>query len=298
MQREALVSLLTDALKADGRPEPQVDCRCCLGTLRWIVLGARVLTDVGLHPGMWVAPERFSCVHTVLVPPLLCSSRVYASVLDTVWSHGSVTVADTLHDDTIAGLAARLLRDAPDRFALLGTSMGGYVALEAVRQAPERVVGLALVSTSAPAASDEQLAARARQSLLVEQGHFDQLVDAAFRGVVAERHESDAELLDAWRGMAATVGPAHFLRQQAATMTRSDSRGVLAGIACPTFVVHGAEDRLIPVAAGEEIAAAVPGATLRLIEEAGHFLFLEQSDKAAAGVEEFRCAVQPSARAG
>ena len=81
-------------------------------------------------------------------------------------------------------------------------------------------------------------------------------------------------------------------------MTRSDSRGVLAGIACPTFVVHGAEDRLIPVAAGEEIAAAVPGATLRLIEEAGHFLFLEQSDKAAAVVEEFLSAVQPSSRAG
>jgi pimeloyl-ACP methyl ester carboxylesterase len=212
---------------------------------------------------------------------------VYASVLDTVWSHGSVTVADTLHDDTIAGMAERILRNAPGRFALLGTSMGGYVALEVVRQAPGRVAGLALVSTSAREDSDEQLAARRRQSQLVEQGHFDELVDAAFPSVVAERNESDPALLQVWRSMAATVGPDHFLRQQAATMARSDSSEILAGIGCPTFVVHGVEDRLIPPAEGEEIAAAVPGATLRLIAEAGHFLLLERPAEAAAVVDEF-----------
>ena len=229
---------------------------------------------------------------TILVPPLLCSSRVYESVLDTVWSHGSVTVADTLHDDTIAGMAARLLRNAPDRFALLGTSMGGYVALEVMRQAPERVTGLALVSTSAEADSDEQFAARTRQSQLVEQGHFDDLVDAAFPGVVAERNESDPDLLRAWRSMAATVGPRGFLRQQSAVMARVDSRDLLAGIACPTFVIHGAEDRLIPLQAGQRIVAAVPGATFCLVENVGHFLFLERPEEAAAVVDEFLCALR------
>ncbi|MFI5060097.1 MAG: alpha/beta fold hydrolase [Actinomycetales bacterium] len=226
-------------------------------------------------------------METILVPPLLCSSRVYESVLDTVWSHGSVTIADTLHDDTIAGMAARLLQDAPDRFALLGTSMGGYVALEVMRQAPERVTGLALVSTSAEADSGEQFAARTRQSQLVEDGHFDALVYAAFPGVVAERNESDPDLLRAWRSMAATVGPHGFLRQQSAVMARADSRDLLAGIACPTFVIHGAEDRLIPVEVGRKIAAAVPNATLRLVEEAGHFLFFERPDETAAIVDEF-----------
>ncbi|WP_285116883.1 alpha/beta hydrolase [Leifsonia sp. fls2-241-R2A-40a] len=231
-------------------------------------------------------------METILVPPLLCSSRVYESVLDTVWSHGSVTIADTLHDNTIAGMAARLLRNAPDRFALLGTSMGGYVALEVMRQAPERVTGLALVSTSAEADSDEQLAARTRQSQLVEQGHVDELVDAAFPGVVAERNESDPDLLTAWRGMTATVGPRGFLQQQSAVMGRTDSRALLAGIACLTFVIHGAEDRLIPVQAGQRIAAAVPGATLRLVAKAGHFVFLERPDEAAAVVDEFVRALQ------
>jgi pimeloyl-ACP methyl ester carboxylesterase len=229
---------------------------------------------------------------TILVPPLLCSSRVYEPILDTVWSHGSVTIADTLHDNTIAGMAARLLRNAPDRFALLGTSMGGYVALEVMRQAPERVTGLALVSTSAEADSDEQLAARTRQSQFVEQGHFDELVDAAFPGVVAEQNESDPDLLRAWRSMATTVGPRRFLRQQSAVMARADSRDLLARIACPTFVVHGAEDRLIPVEAGQRIAAAIPSATFCLVAKAGHFLFFERPDEAAAVVDEFLCALQ------
>lgn len=226
-------------------------------------------------------------METVLVPPLLCSARVYESVLDTVWAHGSVTVADTLRDDLIAAMAARILSNAPARFALLGTSMGGYIALEMMRQAPERVAGLALVSTSARADSAEQLAARRRQSQMVEEGHFDALVDAAFPAVVAERNESDLDLLRAWRRMATAVGPEGFLRQQAATMARSDSRDLLAGISCPTVVIHGAEDRLIPVAAAEEIEAAVPGATLRLVAQAGHFLLLEQPRTAAALVDEF-----------
>lgn len=226
-------------------------------------------------------------METVLIPPLLCSAQVYAPILDTVWSHGSVAIADTLHDDTLGAMADRLLRGMPDRFVLLGTSMGGYLALEVVRRAPERVAALALVSTSARADSEEQLASRRRQSQLVEQGGFDTLVDAAFPGVVAERNASDPGLRQVWRDMAATVGAEAFLRQQAAVMARADSHDVLAGIACPAAVIHGTEDRLIPLSAGEEIAAAVPTATLHRVERAGHFLLRERPDEAAAVIDAF-----------
>lgn len=241
----------------------------------------------GRSPRAGSSGETLSGVEIVLVPPLLCSPSVYAPILDTAWGYGSVTLADTLHLDSIAGMAARILQEASGRFALLGTSMGGYVALEVMRQAPGRVAGVALVSTSARADTDEQLAARRRQSQLVEEGHFDELVAAAFPGVVAPRNEADPALLQAWRSAAAAVGPDAFLRQQAAVMARSDSRDLLAGIQCPTFVVHGTEDRLIPPAAGEEMAAAIPTATLRLVDHAGHFLLLEQPDEAAAVVDDF-----------
>ena len=93
--------------------------------------------------------------------------------------------------------------------------------------------------------------------------------------------------------MATVVGPQGFLRQQAAATTRADSRDLLAGIACPTFVVHGAEDRLIPVAAGEELAASIPAATLRLVDQAGHCIFLERPDTAVDIVDEFLSTIPP-----
>ncbi len=223
-------------------------------------------------------------MQTILVPPLLCSPLVYQPILDVAWAHGAVTVADTCHDDTVAGMAARLLSEAPEEFVLLGTSMGGYVALEVVRQAPQRVRALVLVSTSARSDTPEQLASRERQSRLVEAGEFDRLVDLAFPGVVAEQHETDPALLAVWREMARTVGAEVFLRQQRAVMGRADSSGLLATVGCPTTVVHGADDRLIPVEMGAEIAGAIPGAELTVIEDAGHFVFFEQAEVMASVV--------------
>ena len=233
-------------------------------------------------------------MQTILVPPLLCSSLVYGPVIDAAWTHGSVTVADTRHDDTVAGMAARLLRDAPEEFALLGTSMGGYVALEVVRQAPRRVRALALVSTSARRDTPEQRASREHQSRLVEAGEFDRLVELAFPGVVAEQHETDPALLGVWRAMARTVGAQVFLRQQRAVMARADARELLSTIDCPTMVMHGADDRLIPVERGEEIARAIPGAELVVIEDAGHFVFLEQPEVIASAVAGFLDWMDPS----
>ncbi|UUL76220.1 alpha/beta hydrolase [Pseudarthrobacter sp. Fe7] len=220
----------------------------------------------------------------VLIPPLLCSPLAYAPVLDTVWRHGQVTLADTRRDDTIPAMAERILRDNAGDIAILGTSMGGYVALEVIRQAPGRVTALALVSTSARADSTEQIQSRVRQSALVEDGHFDALVDAAFPGVVAAGNELDDALLSTWRSMTTPVGTDPFLRQQQAVVRRADLRSILPFIACPTAVIHGAQDRLIPVAAAEEMAAAVPTARFTVIDGAGHLLFHEQPTAARAAV--------------
>ena len=221
---------------------------------------------------------------TIVIPPLLCSPLAYVPVLDTLWSRGQVTIADTRRDKTIAAMAERLLRENTGDFAVLGTSMGGYVALEVMRQAPERVTALALVSTSARADTDEQKAARARQSALVEAGQFTTLIDAAFPGVVAAENESDEALLAIWRQMTTPVGADAFLRQQQAVVNRADLRYILPAITCPTAIIHGAGDRLIPVTAAEESAAALPTATYTVIENAGHFLFHEQPAAASAAI--------------
>lgn len=205
-------------------------------------------------------------------------------MLDTVWTRGQVTLADTRHDDTIAAMAERILRENAGDIAVLGTSMGGYVALEVIRQAPDRVTALALVSTSARADTTEQIQSRARQSALVENGHFGALVDAAFPGVVAPDNESDEALLATWRSVTTPVGADAFLRQQQAIVQRADLRSILPSIACPTAIIHGSRDRLIPISAAEEMAAAMPAAQFTVVEGAGHFLFHEQPTAARDAV--------------
>lgn len=221
---------------------------------------------------------------TVLIPPLLCSPLAYAPVLDAAWTRGQVTVADTRHDDTIEAMAQRILRENTGDIAVLGTSMGGYVALEIIRQAPGRVTALALVSTSARADTAEQIQARARQSALVEDGQFNALIDAAFPGVVAAGNELDDALLATWRAMTTPVGADAFLRQQQAVVQRADLRSLLPSIDCPTAVIHGAQDRLIPLAAAEEMASAMPSASFTVLDGAGHLVFHEQPDAARAAI--------------
>ena len=221
---------------------------------------------------------------TVLIPPLLCSPLAYAPVLDAAWTRGQVTVADTRHDDTIEAMAQRILRENTGDIAFLGTSMGGYVALEIIRQAPGRVTALALVSTSARADTAEQIQARARQSALVEDGQFNALIDAAFPGVVAAGNELDDALLATWRAMTTPIGADAFLRQQQAVVQRADLRSLLPSIDCPTAVIHGAQDRLIPLAAAEEMASAMPSASFTVLDGAGHLVFHEQPDAARAAI--------------
>jgi pimeloyl-ACP methyl ester carboxylesterase len=194
-----------------------------------------------------------------------------------VWKYGAVTVADTRRDHSIGGIAERLLADAPPRFALAGISMGGYVALEAMRQAPERVRGLAMISTSARSDTPEQEASRRQQIDLTNAGKFNMLVKAAFPLLVDSDHRDDARLAAFWSKMAHEIGPDVFCDQLEAVINRLDSRSLLPTIDCPTAVIHGAGDQLIPPDLAHEMAAGIPRATLTIINGGGHMVAQEQS---------------------
>ena len=229
---------------------------------RWPALPLRIMAPPGLH--------------TVFIPGLLCSARLYDPILPTAWAYGAVTVADSRRDDTIHGMAARLLDDAPERFVLVGLSMGGYVAHEVMRLAPERVSGLALISTSARPDSAEQLENRQGQRQAVLEGRFDDLVEAVFPVLPDRANAADEQLRAWWRLMAHEVGAEAFVSQLDAVMARPDSRSGLVAITCPTAVIHGTGDRLITPDNAAEIADAIPGAVLTLVDRAGHMLPQEQ----------------------
>jgi len=212
----------------------------------------------------------------VLIPGLLCTPRLYAEQLPALWRFGQVTVADHTRDDSVAGIAGRLLAAAPPRFALVGLSMGGYTAFEVMRAGPDRVARLALLDTSARPDLPEQGERRRAQIALARGGRFAEVIEPLFQSWVPPAHRTNAALRHVVQQMAEETGSEAFVRQITAIMTRPDSRPGLAAIRCPTLVLVGDKDEATPPERAAEIASGIPGARLVTVPESGHLSPLEQ----------------------
>jgi len=191
-------------------------------------------------------------------------------------------VADLAAHDTVGAMAEAVLAGAPPRFALGGLSMGGYVALEILRRAPGRVERLALLDTSARPDTPEQTANRKDAVELARKGKYRQVMRAGLARLVHPDRLGDQGLVDAVLAQMERVGVDGYAREQAAIMTRPDSRPGLGAIRCPTLVLCGREDALTPPALHEEMAAAIPGARLVLVEQCGHLSAMEQPQAVTA----------------
>ncbi len=215
-------------------------------------------------------------VPVVLVPGLNCSPRLYAEQIPALWRFGPVTVADHTRDDSMTAIARRILAAAPPRFALAGLSMGGYLAMEVARQAPERVAKLALLDTSARSETPEQTKARQRVMELAKTGRFAEVPDLQFPVFVHRNRHGDEALKKLVRIMAEETGAEAFLRQEQAIIGRLDAGPGLAAIKCPALVLVGAGDELTPPELSQEIAAAIAGSRLVVIPDCGHLSPLER----------------------
>src|SRR5436305_8785163 len=153
----------------------------------------------------------------------------------------------------MAAIARRILDDAPPRFALAGLSMGGYIALEIMRQAANRVVKLALLDTGARDDAPEVQAKRRTNIAAAQAGRFDEIIDAQFPLYVHPSRASDTALKATYLAMCHDVGPQAYVRQQNAIMGRADSRPLLATIRCPTPVQVRARDHATPPAPPVEV---------------------------------------------
>jgi pimeloyl-ACP methyl ester carboxylesterase len=223
----------------------------------------------------------------VLIPGLACSPRLFAEQMPALWRFGPVTVADHRRGVTMDEIARNILETAPAHFALAGLSMGGYIALEIMRQAPGRVLRLALLDTSARADRPEQTERRNHQIAMVEAGRYSEIPDLLFPLLVHERRHDDASLKHAVRAMAVECGADAFITQQIAIRERPDSRPALAAIACPTMVLVGESDVLTPPELAQELAAHIGGAQLVVIPESGHLTTLEQPEAVTAALTEW-----------
>jgi len=215
----------------------------------------------------------------VLIPGLSCDANLYAPQWPALAPGRPILVAEHDRDESLPGIARRLLAAAPERFALCGLSMGGYIAFEVMRQAPQRVTRLALLDTSAKPATAETNAPREQMIDLAQRGAFDNVTTLIWQKLVAPSRLADELLRLTVRAMAETVGADGFVRQQRAIMGRPDSRPGLAAIAVPTLVLVGEEDLITPAAEAREIAGGIGGnARLVTLPGCGHLSTLEQPE--------------------
>jgi pimeloyl-ACP methyl ester carboxylesterase len=192
---------------------------------------------------------------------------------------GKCKVADLSEGECVQNIAAEILSSAPARFALAGLSMGGIVAFEMWRQAPERIERLALLDTNFRADPPERQRLRSAQIARVEGGRLESVLrDELKPNYLAAAHRGNSQLLDEVLAMGLELGSEVFTRQSLALRNRPDSSDTLATIDCPVLVLCGDEDSLW------EMAAAIPGAVLCVIDNCGHLATLEQPDAVNAAL--------------
>ena len=221
----------------------------------------------------------------VLIPGLGSDAAVWRRTIAALGGEIRCLVGDTLSDDSLPGMARRILAQAPQSFALAGVSMGGMVALEVIRIAPERVTRLALVDTNARPDTYGRKAYRLLGNLLVGMSSdFRRLSERSLGSLVHPSAPRDvcAELVE----MGVRVGAKTYIRQNRAVAARADLRTVLPSIAVPTAVIVGQEDRMTPVGLSQEIHALTKKSTLHVISECGHLPPIEKPALMATLLEE------------
>lgn len=214
----------------------------------------------------------------LLLPGLLNDASVFTEQIASLSTLAKVEVGDLSIAETITDMAATILKSASDKhFVLLGLSLGGYVAFEIMRQAPERVAGLVLMDTTARPDTSES---SAKREALIKLAATD--LDAATEQLLPLLLHPDRMDLPAVRGviqsMASGLGKEVFERQQRAIMGRPDSRPTLKSIGCPTLVICGQNDLITPPELATEIADGIKHAKLELIAQCGHLSTLDQPE--------------------
>ncbi len=227
------------------------------------------------------APRRLALC---LVPGLLCDAHVWAPQCTALGVDYDIHIPELFAFRSIEDMAQHVLGEAPPRFALCGHSLGGRVALEIIRRAPQRVERLALLDTGTGPARPEE---RAKRMALVELARGKGMAALAAAWLPPMVHPDlpwDGAIMRGLRAMVGRMTPDIFENQQTALLSRPDARPVLSMIRCPTLVGVGRQDGWSPPAQHEEIAAAIPGATLSIFEHCGHMATLEAPDAVNAAL--------------
>ena len=220
----------------------------------------------------------------LMLPGLLNTRRLFERQIADLADIVDVIVPELWHRDTMGAIAQDILDAAPPSFALLGFSMGGYVAFEMFRRAPDRIERLALIDTQA-ARDPPETAARRRA--FIEQtklGRFHGIHSTLLPQIIHPSRLEDAAVTQPILDMAKEIGGDGFVREQQAILGRADSRPLLVNIEVPAVVIVGRQDLTTPVHQAEQMATDIANARLVVLEECGHVSPLERPAEVSAAL--------------
>jgi pimeloyl-ACP methyl ester carboxylesterase len=212
----------------------------------------------------------------LLLPGMMLDADVFAPQIPALRRLGPVITGDLTGAASITDIAVRLLRDAPPRFAVVGLSMGGIVAMELWRRARDRISHIALLDTTPHAEHPDRMAERTLQIEAAARGGLrDLLVGAMKPRYLARRNRGNRNLLHRVLEMGLRAGPDVFRDQSLALRDRADSNTTIAQIDCPALVLCGREDELCPPIWHQAMATSMPRADLIVLSDCGHLPSLE-----------------------
>ena len=209
-----------------------------------------------------------------MIPGLLNDADLWRDTINGLSDIATCHVADITQGETLGELARSVLAEAAPRFSLVGFSLGGYVAQEIARLAPERIMRLALLDTSVRADTPERTAIRrALDKAARLPGKFHGFGDRLLATYLDPSHLTDSDIVARIRAMTERLGPETFVRQN--NIERKDGVDVLRSLACPILILCGENDALTPLADHQEMAALAPHANLVIVPGSGHLTPLE-----------------------
>ncbi len=215
----------------------------------------------------------------VFLPGMMCDARLFTPQIEAFSADRAVMVAPVTHGERIEEIASDILQAAPAKFALAGLSMGGIVAMEVLRRAPDRVTRVAFLDTNPLSETPQVAAAREPQIIGVRSGRLQEVMRDEMKPNYLAPGPRRVEVLNTVMAMAMTLGPEVFVRQSRALQRRRDQQRTLRGIKVPTLVMCGAHDALCPVKRHEFMAELIPYAQLYIVPDAGHLPTLEQPEE-------------------
>lgn len=222
----------------------------------------------------------------ILIPAMMCDARMFAAQI-TDLSRGRAVMVAPLMGERVEDMASMVLASAPARFAVMGADLGGMVAMELLRRAPERVTRVALMSTSPLPESPAHAAARDPMIVSARAGRLADVMDQLVPADVFAPGPGRLAARELVQTMAADAGAEAFVRQTRALQRRRDQQPVLTKMQHPTMVICGAHDAVYPIRRHQVMAELIPHADLRIIDGAGHLPTVEQPGATTAALRDW-----------